>query len=310
MSTALLNFHHLHYFWAVARDGNLTRTAAKLRVSQSALSAQIRLLEEHLGEPLFHRTGRRLELSEAGQLALGYADDIFATCSELVATLKAGRRGGVFRVGAVATLSRNFQESCIKPLLDQPGVRLRVESGRLEDLLDRLATHALDIVLTNRPVRREAGRAWRCRRLARQPVSIVGHPRTRRLRFPEGIRDKPMILPGPESAIRIEFDALCEQFGVAVNLIAEVDDMATMRLLARDVEALALIPSVVVRDELRSGALRELCVVPGLFETFYAVTVQRRYPHALVAFLLARGEQDLLGLLDHAGGEDDLPEEK
>ena len=300
MSPSRLNLHHLHYFWAVARDGNLTRTAAALRVSQSALSAQIRLLEEQLGEPLFNRTGRRLELSEAGHLALGYADDIFAASGDLLAALTKRDRDGIFRVGAVATLSRNFQESCIKPLLDQPGVRLRVESGRLEDLLERLADHALDIILTNRPVRREAGRPWRCRRLARQPVSIVGHPRTRRLRFPDGLRGEPtrMILPGPNSAIRVEFDALCEQLGLTIDPIAEVDDMATMRLLARDIDALALIPSVVVREELRSGALRELCVVPGLFESFYAVTVERRYQHTLVRSLLARGEQEFLAMDD------------
>jgi LysR family transcriptional activator of nhaA len=103
-----------------------------------------------------------------------------------------------------------------------------------------------------------------------------------------------MILPGRESDIRAEFDALCEQVGVSVRVLAEVDDMATMRLLARDTDALALVPSVVVRDELREGRLHEHCVVPALFETFYAVTAERRFQHPLLDAVLARDEHDLL----------------
>lgn len=105
-----------------------------------------------------------------------------------------------------------------------------------------------------------------------------------------------MILPGPDSEIRTEFDALCEQLGVKVSVLAEVDDMATMRLLARDTEAVALVPSVVVRDELRSGLLSELCVVPGLLETFYAITVDRRFQHPLIKALLARDEDEILAM--------------
>lgn len=298
MAVQNLNFHHLHYFWAVAKDGNLTRTAARLRVSQSALSAQIRQLEDQLGEALFHRQGRRLVLTEAGHIALGFADDIFATGSQLVATLKDGRREDVLRVGAVATLSRNFQESFVKPLLDLPGLRLRLEAGRLDELLGRLEAHALDVVLSNRPARRIAGHPWRTRRIARQPVSIVGRPRAKRFRFPADVRDARMILPGPDHDIRTEFDALCEQLGVTVVPVAEVDDMATMRLLARDLDALALLPSVVVRDELRSGELREHCEVPGLFESFYSITVERHFQHPLVRSLLARDQDDLLAMGD------------
>lgn len=294
---ARINFHHLHYFWAVAREGNLTRTAEQLRVAQSALSAQIRQLEDELGTALFERQGRRLVLTEAGRIALTYADDIFATGGELVATLRHGRRpGDAFRVGAVSTLSRNFQESFIKPLLEQPRLRLRVEAGRLDDLLERLARHQLDVVLSNQPAPRAGGGAWRSRRLARQAVSIIGRPRERRLRFPADLDGAPMILPTPDSDIRTEFDAFCEKAGVAPLVSAEVDDMATMRLLARDTESLALLPSVVVRDELRSGVLVEHSEVPGVFETFYAVSVERHFQHPLMSLLLKRDEEALLAM--------------
>lgn len=299
MSVERLNFHHLHYFWSVAHEGSLTRAATRLRVSQSALSAQIRQLEEALGEALFDRVGRGLALTEAGRVALSFADEIFATGEALRTTLARGRAPSqALRVGAVATLSRNFQESFLKPLFGAGDVRLSLHAGSLDELVEKLAAHTLDLVLSNRPPRRGADRALRCRRLARQAVSIVG-PRRRRRRgfvFPDDLRGQSLIVPGQESEVRGEFDALCEQLGVPVHIVAEVDDMAMLRLLARDTEALALVPTVVVRDELKSRALRELCVVPGLFESFYAVTVQRHYPHPMLRALLGRDEDALLSM--------------
>ena len=290
-----VNFHHLRYFWSVAKEGSLTRTAARLRIAQSALSSQIRRLEEQLDAPLFARDRRGLTLTETGELVLAYAEEIFGAGSELLATLDHGReRSQVLKIGAVATLSRNFQESFVTPLLRQPDARLSLESGQLTELLARLDAHALDVVLANRPPPRELGARLRCRRIARQPASIVGPKASKPFRFPESMADARMILPGPESALRSEFDALCEQLGVSVDVLAEVDDMALLRLLARDTKALALVPSVVVRDELRRGVLREQCVVPGVFESFYAITAKRRFQHPLVEVLLASSETDLL----------------
>ncbi len=295
MNIEQINFHHLRYFWAVAKDGNLTRTASRLRVAQSALSSQIQQLEEQLGQPLFDRGGRRLLLTEAGQIALAYAEEIFMAGTQMVATLERGRSlEQLMRIGAVATLSRNFQESFVKPLLLQPNVRLYLEAGLLTDLLQRLENHSLDLVLSNRAPSRAEGGRLRCLRIARQQVSIVGAKRRKSFRFPKDLEDAPMILPGRESDIRSEFDGMCEQLGVRVRILAEVDDMATMRLLARDTQALALLPTVVVRDELREGALHEQCAVPGLFENFYATTAERIFQHPLLETALAQDERDLL----------------
>lgn len=300
-----LNYHHLQYFWAVAHDGNLTRTAKRLRVAQSALSSQIRQLEADLGVVLFHREGRTLVLSEEGRLALEYADTIFDTGADLLTLLESGRSTETwFRVGAVATLSRNFQESFVRPLLDDPQVRLSLQSGGLDALLARLEEHSLDIVLSNRPARANPAGPWRSVRLARQAVSVVGGPRPKALRFPEGLTSEPLILPGPDSQIRTEFDALCARLGIEVEVAAEVDDMATMRLVARDTKALAVLPSVVVRDELREARLLEHFVVPEVFETFYAITVQRRFQHPLLERLLRRDPSSILAMervVDSAG---------
>jgi LysR family transcriptional regulator, transcriptional activator of nhaA len=141
-----LNFHHLRYFWAVAKNGNLTKAAAQLHVSQSALSSQIKLLESELGQQLFRRSGRTLTLTEAGQLAFAHAESIFTTGNELVALLRDGKRDErqVLRIGAVATVSRNFQENFIRPLLDRSDVELMLVSGSMPELLSRLRIHSLD----------------------------------------------------------------------------------------------------------------------------------------------------------------------
>ena len=297
---ARLNFHHLHYFWAVAREGHLTRAAAQLHVSQSALSAQIKQLEEQLGQPLFTRQGRTLQLTEAGRVALAYADPIFATGNELVATLRVGQRleRQVLRIGAVATLSRNFQENFLRPLLARDDVELVLQSGSLAELLARLSVHTLDVVLSNRQLQSDADHPWRCRRIARQPVSLVGRPRRagQAFRYPEELAEVALLLPGRDNDIRAGFDLLCEQLGLRCRVLAEVDDMAMLRLLARDTPGVALLPAVVVRDELLSGVLQEYAVLPHLFESFYAITVQRHFEPPLLKALLQRDEADVLGV--------------
>ncbi len=299
MSTPRLNYHHLHYFWAVAREGNLTRAAQHLNVSQSALSTQIRQLEAQLGQALFTRQGRTLVITEAGRIALAYADTIMEAGTELMATLREGRRQErqVLRIGAVATLSRNFQRGFLAPLVGEEGVELVLHSGSMSELLARLQAHTLDLVLSNRRVQEDGDRALRCRRIARQQVSLVGPPgRSAAFRFPDDLAHVPLLLPSRDSEIRIAFDVLCEQYGLRVNIAAEVDDMAMLRLLARDSAAVALVPAVVVVDELRVGTLQEYAVVPTLYEEFWAISARRQYQHPLLKPLLERTQLSVLSM--------------
>jgi LysR family transcriptional activator of nhaA len=287
-----LNYHHLQYFWAIAHERSLTRAAARLHVTPSALSIQLKALEERLGQRLFERQRGRLVLTEAGRIALEYADTIFSAGKELVDVLKGTRRGParVLRVGSVATLSRNFQLALLSPLIGQPDVELVVHSGSLRELLAQLAAHTLDLVLSNDPVPRDAATPWHSHLLAEQPVSLVGRPprERRRVRFPDVLRDTPVLLPGPSSAIRAAFDRLVEAAGIRPSIVAEVDDMAMLRLLARESPGLALVPPVVVRDELKSGVLVERCRIKAIRESFYAISPQRRFPNPVVRELLAR----------------------
>lgn len=285
-----LNYHHLRYFWAVAHDGNLTRTAERLNLSQSALSTQIKQLEDRLGHALFDRRGRQLHLTEAGRIALDHADAIFATGQELVATLQdSGRSRQALRVGAQATLSRNFQIGFLRPILSRPDVEVILRSGHPTELLEGLATLNFDLVLLNREPPDDSLAPFETHRLAEQPVSLVGTPARLNPDLPLAtlLRDQPVILPTRDSTLRMAFDALASRLGISPQVVAEVDDMAMMRLLAREDIGLALVPPIVVKDELASGRLVEARDHPAIVETFYAITLRRRFPNPVVQDLLA-----------------------
>lgn len=286
-----LNFHHLHYFWRVAKAGHLTQVAKALHVSQSALSNQIRQLEERLGTPLFKRTGRRLVLTESGELVLSYAENIFGLGQELLGRLERGSEGlARLRVGSVATMSRNYQENWIRPLLADPSVKLTLESGMLDELLRRLLQHQLDVVLANEAVPADPDRPLHCRLLGSQEISLVGHAASwggRTLRIPEDLGGLELAVPGPRHASRGQFDALCVASGVAPRVRAEVDDMAMLRLVARDSGWLTVLPEVVVQDELRAGVLVTVGRSTQLHENFYAITTLHRHRMQLLEQLLA-----------------------
>lgn len=292
---ANLNLHHLRLFRAVARDGTLTGAARALNLSQSALSTQIKALEESLGHALFERRGRGIVLTEAGRIALDHAEAIFRTVEDLSATLRnSGNARRALRVGALATLSRNFQIAFLRPLAGRSDVEVVLRSGTQGDLLRALEARALDVVLTNLVPARDASSPYLVHELSEQPVSLVGPPEFADRSLPELLASEPLILPTPEAALRASFDALLGRLGVVPRIAAEADDMAMLRLLARGKVGLAVIPPIVVRDELASGILAELVRLDGITEGFFAVAVQRRFPNPLVdevldAFALEEG---------------------
>ncbi|WP_026439395.1 LysR family transcriptional regulator [Acidocella facilis] len=289
-----LNYNHLRYFWAVVHAGGLTRAAAMMNLSQSALSVQIQKLEHQIGHPLFERAGRKLVLTEAGRIALDYADTVFKAGEELMSTLRgqplATRQG--LRVGALTTLSRNFQLEFLRPLVGRADVELIVRSGNIRDLLAQLEAHALDVVLANSAAPRDARSSLRNHLLNEQPVSLVGRPRAtrRKFKFPDDLRSEPILLPSLDSDIRVAFDRVLELAGIRPIILAEVDDMAMLRLLAREREGVTLVPPIVVRDELNTGVLVEHCRIEDVTETFYAIVQKRRFPNRLLSELLPAGK--------------------
>lgn len=285
----MLNYNHLRYFWVVAKEGHLTRAAGKLNVSQSALSAQIKKLEHQLGHALFERRGRGLALTEAGQLALDHCEEIFATGDTLLRTLKEqapGRR--TLRIGALSTLSRNFQIGWLRQVSAKEDLRFTIQSGTMRELISLLKAHRLDIILANQTPLRDAATAWTARVLDTQPVSLIGTPArlAGRTDLSELLNSEPVILPTADSGFRNGIDLLVERLDLSLNIAAEVDDMAMLRLLAREDLGVALLPPIVVTDELSNGVLIEACQLPDVEEVFSAITLKQTFSHGAIAALI------------------------
>lgn len=284
-----MNYHHLRYFWVIATEGSMSRAAQRLNVSSSSLSVQLKALEHQLGHRLFDRRGKGLFLTEAGRIALDYATSVFRSGHELTEALSGlYPERQVLRIGAAATLSRNFQIGFLRSLVGRNNVELVIRSGVIANLLSQLDAHKLDIVLANEPALPDADTVFDSTLVDEQPISLVGRPpeTKTRFRFPDDLADMPLVLPGRGSAVRSAFDALLGQAGVRPTIVAEADDMAMLRLMARESRGLTLVPPVVVVDELRTKVLVERYRLKGVKEQFFAITQRRRFPNPLVAELL------------------------
>jgi LysR family transcriptional activator of nhaA len=294
-----LNYHHLYYFWRVAVAGNLTNVAKELHISQSALSAQIKQFEHNMDVKLFELRGRRLNLTVHGHRVLAYAQDIFSKGEELESFL---RKGSIsekqhLSIGVLTTLSRNFVESFISPLLANPDVSFSLTAKGMTNLLNDLANHELDLVLTNLPIGVDTKNPlWQTQLVSRQPLAIVG-PKVNRIHdsFPTGYQNMRWVLPGQDTEIRAAFNSFCATWQYQPDVQAEADDMAMLRLLARDSGALVVLPPVVVKDEIEQGVLEVYQRLPNVYENFYAITAQRKFvPEVLLALLKQQIDPELM----------------
>jgi LysR family transcriptional activator of nhaA len=288
-----MNYHHLYYFWRVATVGNLTQVARELHISQSALSTQIKVLEQRYQLELFERVGRTLRLTDAGRQVHAYAQQIFSTGSELEELLQRGIAPAqqIVSIGVLTHLSRNFAEGFIAPLLHKPNLQLKLSIRGMTNLLNGLINHEFDFILTNRPVQTDgAQHQWLHQLLKRQSVSIIGPAAGRpATEFPLGYQHKQWVLPSRNTEIRARFDAICASLQYKAEVLAEADDMAMLRLLTRDSGALAVLPPLVVKDEISQGLLSEYQTLTGVEEYFYAISVPKKQQSDLIRQLL-RGE--------------------
>lgn len=272
-----INYHHLYYFWQVAKVGKLNQAAESLFVSQSALSMQIKQLEERLQIKLFEKKGRQLQLTKSGKHVFAYAQDIFKKGEELEFQIENGfsEQPQNIRIGMLSTMSRNFVEQFVAPLRNKIGVKYMIHAMSQTQLLNALNDRQLDVGLTNLDVKGTDKQLWQSQLIARQPISIVG-PNGLILadEFNKHYLDYPWVLPLEGNPIRESFDRYCAMYQKSPSVIAQTDDMAMLRLLARDNSALTVLPEVVVKDELLSGSLVRYVLLPQSFENFFAVTVK------------------------------------
>ncbi|RTE86025.1 MULTISPECIES: LysR family transcriptional regulator [Gammaproteobacteria] len=286
-----LNYKHLHYFWKVASTGNLTEAAHQLHVSQSALSMQIKNLEEATGHQLFKREKKSLVLTEAGKQVLEYAEVIFSTGESLETLLKSGFKETQkhIQIGVLTNLSRNFIEHFIRPLLSQDNLKISLHTIAAEQLLPKLRNHEIDLALTNMvPSDFSTDSQWQCQLVSRQQLAIIGPPDLRETysTFPDHYENVNWVVPNKSTELRKTFDAYCSTFEYTPTIKAEADDMAMLRLLARDSGCLSMLPPVVVQDEIQNGLLKVYQLLPHTFEHFYAVTMRQRMQNDTVRQIL------------------------
>ena len=283
-----LNYHHLLYFWVVAREGGLAPASKVLRLSQSTLSGQIKKLEDTLDVELFHKRGRRLELTELGQAAFRHAGEIFGLGQELRELLRGRRPGGPLRlvVGISDVVPKLLVRRLLGPALAGPdAVSLVCHEDRHERLLADLAGHELDIVIADAPV--PAGSAVRAysHLLGESKVVVMGTAaltRPRRRGFPRSLDGAPMLLPLEGSSLRRQLNAWFSGLRVAPRVVAEAEDTALLTAFAADGMGLMVVPEVIADLIGRRYRLVRCGAIPGLDDRYYAISVEKRLVHPAV----------------------------
>lgn len=295
-----LNYHHLHYFWAVVREGGLVAAGKKLRVSHPTLSAQVHALEDALGEKLLVKSGRRLVLTEMGKVVHRYADEIFSLGRELVDVVQervVGQRVR-FDVGVVDVVPKMVVRRLLRPALALPDpVRLVCYEERFDKLLADLAQHTLDIVISDSPV--PPGSAVRAYNhlLGETGVSLYakeGLAARYRENFPRSLHGAPMLLPLENLPLRRLLNQWFERHEITPHVVGEFEDSALMQSFGGDEAGIFPAPTVMYESIARQYAAVELGPADGVHERFYAISVDRRLQHPAVLAISRAARHDFL----------------
>jgi LysR family transcriptional activator of nhaA len=293
-----LNYHHLHYFWLVAREGGLAPAATQLRLAPSTVSGQIRLLQDALGHELFVRSGRRLVLTEIGRVVYGYADEIFGIGRELQDTLKDRPAGRPLRVtvGVADVVPKLVARRLLEPALHlREPVRLVCREDRPDRLLAELALHELDMILTDAPASPQVKVRSFSHLLLECDVAFLGRRDLAlkyRRGFPSSLHGAPLLLPTENTALRRSIDQWLDASGARPRVVAEIEDSALLKVFGQTGLGLFPVAAVVAREVCRQYDVEVVGKAAGLCERFYAVTVERRLRHpAVVAICEAATEQ-------------------
>lgn len=295
-----INFKHLFYFWKVARHGGVARAAAAIHVSPQTLSGQIRLLEERLGTPLFAREGRSLALTDAGRLALEYADELFALGAEFEQVMRDCGKGRPteFRVGVSDALPKSLAYRLLRPAVSLPKpVRIVCREWRVDGLLAELALHRLDLVLSDTPASPVEVRAYG-HKLGESGIVFLAHPAlaARASRpFPHCLNQIPLLLPGDDSAMRRRIDAWLDRARLRPSIAGEFDDAALMAAFGSEQAGAFPVPAVLEDEYLAGGQLQRLGCADGVRIEYFAFSVQRRITHPCVLAITANADTRIAG---------------
>ncbi len=299
MSMEWINYHHLLYFWVVAREGGLVPAGKVLRLSHPTISAQIHALEEQLGEKLFEKVGRKLALTDVGRVTFRYADEIFALGREMTDTVK-GRSSGQpmrLRVGVVGALPKLIVRRLLQPALslDTPA-RLVCFEDNFESLLADLAVHSLDIVISDAPVPTGSNVRAFNHLLGETGVTFFGSKAlaaTYRKAFPTSLEAAPMLLPLENLTLRRSINAWLEKHKLKVRVVAEFEDSALLKAFGADGIGLFTGPTAIENEICAQYNVHVVGRTEEIRERFYAVSVERRLKHPAVVAISEAARHDL-----------------
>jgi LysR family transcriptional regulator, transcriptional activator of nhaA len=295
-----LNYHHLLYFWAVAKQGSIARASQELRLAHPTISGQIHRLEEVLGEKLFARKGRNLVLTDVGRTAFQYADEIFSLGREFLDTVKGRATGRPIRL--VVGLSDVLPNSIVHRMLE-PAFRLeeqvRVicrEARSTEVFLGELATQAVDVVLSDAPA--PAGTAVRAfnHLLGECGTAFFAAPqlaKSCRRRFPQSLEGVPFLLPGGNSVLRRTLEQWFDSEEIRPRIVGEIDDAALAKVLGAAGHGVFAAPDVVEGDVRERYEVRLVGRADDLRQRFYAISVERKLKHPAVVAICEAARRDI-----------------
>jgi LysR family transcriptional activator of nhaA len=294
-----LNYHHLYYFWTVARHGSIASAVNELRLAQPTISGQLRQLEEALGEKLFQRAGRGLKLTEVGQVAFRYAEEIFSLGRELQDVLK-GRPAGRpvhFRVGISDQVPKLVTYRILQPALQlQDAVVLSCREDSPEVLLAELSNHQLDLVLSDSPVPSWVRVKAYSHLLGSSTVTLfAAKPLAARYRrgFPQSLDGAPMLLPMEGSALRRQLEQWFDQCGVRPRVVAEFQDSALLKTFGEEGVGIFPSPTAIEREVRRYYNAFPVGRAGGLTDRFYAISVERKLKHPAVLAISTAAREKL-----------------
>ncbi|MBL9013263.1 MAG: transcriptional activator NhaR [Myxococcales bacterium] len=294
-----LNYHHLLYFWTVAREGGLAPAGKVLRLSQSAISGQIHRLEDSLGHPLFERKGRKLEMTETGRVVFRYAEQIFGLGRELLDVVRERPVDRPLRlvVGISDVVPKLLIRQLLASALQQPQrVALACHEDQFDRLLGSLAAHVVDVVIADAPVPPGSEHKLFSHFLGESTVTLVAPASlvpTLRKGFPASLAGAPLLLPTVGSSLRRNLDLWFERCGVTPEIVAEAEDSALLKAFAADGMGGVFVPTVIAKQVCRRYDVSEVATVDEVHERFYAITAERRIVHPAVIAIRSAARTEL-----------------
>ena len=296
----MINYKHLYYFCAVAREGGIARASERLHVTPQTISGQLGLLEEYLGTDLFVRVGRNLELTEIGRLVLSYADDIFSLGGELEEAVHQlpGGRPYVFRVGVVDVVPKSIAHRFLMPALNmEEPVRMICREAGMDTLLAELAVHRLDLLLADRPIPATVSMRGSSHKLGECAVSFFATGKIKRnLKgvFPYCLDGAPILLPSSDNQLRSAIDQWLDKQRIRPRMIAEFDDSALMKAFGQEGAGIFVAPAAIRAEVERKYQVTAIGRVDEVRERFYAISAERRVVHPVIAAVVEAARTLLL----------------